>query len=126
MRRKICGHKEKLSLSFRLPESSEGGYINIGHSEVHYSLYLIFSLYFLLNDTSDCVSLSSGNFLFKKKKDNINILKKTNIQNLVVSYFTFFFCDKQIIKLFKSKMGTMMDTVSRVPRLQLPGMVQIM
>lgn len=62
----------------RLPESSEGGYINIGHSEVHWNnkgkklnrgnLYLIFSLYFLFNDTSDCVSLSSGNFLFKKKK----------------------------------------------------------
>lgn len=67
-----------------------------------------------------------GTFYLKKKKDNINILKKTNIQNLVVSYFMFFFCDKQMKKLFKSKMGTMMDTVSRVPRLQLPGMVQIM
>lgn len=63
---------------------------------------------------------------YLKKKDNINILRKTNIQNLVVSYFTVFFCDKQMKKLFKSKMGTMMDTVSPVPRLQLPGMVQIM
>lgn len=50
------------------PSLVKGGYINIGHSEVHYSLYLIFSLYFLFNDTPDCVSLSSGNFLFKKKK----------------------------------------------------------
>lgn len=66
-----------------------------------------------------------GTFYFKKKKMTL-IFKKRQTYKTLLYPISLFFCDKQMKKLFNSKMGTMMDTVSRVPRLQLPGMVQIM
>lgn len=95
--------------------------IYIGHTEVHYFLYFIFGS-MIPQILFHCLQ---GIFYFKKKKKITLIFKKNTHKNLLYP-ISLFFGDKQMKKIFKSKEGTIMDTVSCVPRLQLPGMVRIM